>query len=869
MSIKSRADLIKAVNQKKKELTDKDVFLSEAFKRLANSILMGVGKIYGINTFRVNIYSSPNSSMTACIDEQCRVECNVSHQALKDLSMKDKLTTLIGWICHETSHRLWTDFATRSGIIEKMMAGPLFCSESSLVIDSLLRQKAKRRSVIEIFADISNILEDEYIEQRFMSSYWGYAPYIKFSRDVTRESLDTQIESIKTARTNGVGTANIAQYLIYQYRFNHAIPDYDDEAVECLRYLEPFIKEAIADDNGYTRTYKFLRITDELLAWLKQKCDENQSNQSQQSDSSDSSDESDSNDNSDSNSSSSDSSNSSESSDSSNSNESNSDDDNSNDSNDSSSSNSDNNSDDSSDSKDSDSSDSSADSNESDENEDDDNESSSKSNSSNKDEGDDSREDNDANDSSSGKDSENSDDEDSDGNEGSTDSNSSDNEENADGDNSNSSKQDSTEGESDDANNTSNSSNENIEDPTNESSNEQQNNENSSQSNGATDFDKEIDDLFNDAKERNEKEKQSHGEPDKRQQPLTKEKPDPKPGEQNSELTEGEQRSLEQALDALLSDTAKDKVEQDNEQDELNEMKTALQNANMGEYHNYPSRISKETDITPSANFDEMYSEVKTIIRRLVKEFKRQIKDDELGGILDGLYCGKELTAPYRADKKCMGKKQMPNEPIDMSVMLLIDHSGSMNGKRIKQATKTAMVVYEFCKELGIDISIYGHNDLGYTNLLSYVEFGSISHSDLQKISHMRHNVGGCNRDGAAIRYCIDRLNKQSSEKKLFFMISDGMPNSDNYGANFYYTDETETEVIAKGNAKDDIDEILRTYRKKKISFITAGIDNKQLLEALYVGGLAKNVRAKYLDVSDLSTMPKKFISILKSEIAK
>ena len=490
MSIKSRADLIKAVNQKKKELTDKDVFLSEAFKRLANSILMGVGKIYGINTFRVNIYSSPNSSMTACIDEQCRVECNVSHQALKDLSMKDKLTTLIGWICHETSHRLWTDFATRSGIIEKMMAGPLFCSESSLVIDSLLRQKAKRRSVIEIFADISNILEDEYIEQRFMSSYWGYAPYIKFSRDVTRESLDTQIESIKTARTNGVGTANIAQYLIYQYRFNHAIPDYDDEAVECIRYLEPFIKEAIADDNGYTRTYKFLRITDEFLAWLKQKCDENQSNQSQQSDSSDSSSDSDS-------SSSSASSNSSEDSSSSNSSDDNSNDDNlnsesSSDTDDTDSDDSENNS---SESKDNNASDNSSDSSDLDENEDAENDDSSKSNSSN-DEGDDSREENDKNDSSSGDDSSGSDDNDDnenpDENGSSSSADSSDTEDNSDDEGSNSSKEGSNENESGDKENTSNSSDGNGDDSTDESSSEQQNSENGSQSSGATDFDKEI-----------------------------------------------------------------------------------------------------------------------------------------------------------------------------------------------------------------------------------------------------------------------------------------------------------------------------------------------------------------------------------------
>ena len=66
-------------------------------------------------------------------------------------------------------------------------------------------------------------------------------------------------------------------------------------------------------------------------------------------------------------------------------------------------------------------------------------------------------------------------------------------------------------------------------------------------------------------------------------------------------------------------------------------------------------------------------------------------------------------------------------------------------GDRMTHARKTAIVLYDFCKSLGIPITIYGHStDAGGVALYSYAEFDSVDNEDCYRLMDM------CDRTGTA-----------------------------------------------------------------------------------------------------------------------
>ena len=72
------------------------------------------------------------------------------------------------------------------------------------------------------------------------------------------------------------------------------------------------------------------------------------------------------------------------------------------------------------------------------------------------------------------------------------------------------------------------------------------------------------------------------------------------------------------------------------------------------------------------------------------------------------------------------------------------------------------------------------------------------------------------------------------------------------------------------GNAKLDIVEIEKNCAKQGISIITAGIGNDaDEIKDLYEYGVSKKVAPQFLEITDLSKMPKRFVEILKKEIDK
>ena len=108
--------------------------------------------------------------------------------------------------------------------------------------------------------------------------------------------------------------------------------------------------------------------------------------------------------------------------------------------------------------------------------------------------------------------------------------------------------------------------------------------------------------------------------------------------------------------------------------------------------------------------------------------------------------------------------------------------------------------------------------------------------------------AGGCNRDGYAIRYVLNKLSKRQEETKLLFLLSDGLPNDDGYGSASLIRDLKEMQPI---------------FRANKVVFVPMCIDADSLksLRAIYGTSL--------VDSTNLEKLPFTLNNLLVKEILK
>lgn len=239
---------------------------------------------------------------------------------------------------------------------------------------------------------------------------------------------------------------------------------------------------------------------------------------------------------------------------------------------------------------------------------------------------------------------------------------------------------------------------------------------------------------------------------------------------------------------------------------------------------------------------------------RLAKEIQAKIKDRQQGGKINGLYNGRYLDRShlYRMDKRLFCKNDLPEDIPDMAISVLIDTSGSMfRDDKINEAMKTALIIYEFGQMMHIPVMVYGHNHSGSTMCMySLAEFNTLDGQDKYRICSL--TPSGCNRDGMALRFCADVLDKRREENKFVFIISDGRP----------------SEYQSREEAYSDIRNVLLDYSRKNVRFIAFGLGNDQeSIEDIYCQGLSKSCAAKFVATDEPAQLPKAVVKAIKSLI--
>lgn len=270
-------------------------------------------------------------------------------------------------------------------------------------------------------------------------------------------------------------------------------------------------------------------------------------------------------------------------------------------------------------------------------------------------------------------------------------------------------------------------------------------------------------------------------------------------------------------------------------------------------HHNVSFNINK-INCGDKVNYDYIMANLKPIskqatnkVRDAVLQKKRSLtqKRQERGNRLD-------VNAYVRSKNKkddtaiFINSKKPSKNPL-MAVSVIVDGSDSMSGDRILSAKYSAMIIEDFCRNLSIPFSCISHNTYGSVNINSYVDFDS-SNPKKDRYNLTKISTCGCNRDGFAIRYALNKIKYRKEPFKIMIIISDGLPNADNY--DFY-------------QAKEDISDIYKECKKKHIELLAFAIgDDVDKLKSLY----GEN---NLVDCRDLNKFPQTISKILAEKSKK
>ena len=224
--------------------------------------------------------------------------------------------------------------------------------------------------------------------------------------------------------------------------------------------------------------------------------------------------------------------------------------------------------------------------------------------------------------------------------------------------------------------------------------------------------------------------------------------------DQNSEYDGYDYEHAAEDIERLLEHMAEEKVTEELEEELSEELQREANSIRYGNAHrnihitvNRMARVDQ--DLIDSYN--RVAPELLMLSKRLQRSVSPALRDRRQGGKQTGLLIGKRLNqhALHRTDGRIFYNSRLPTEPINLSVGLLIDESGSMcSNDRITRARATAIVIQDFCESLGIPLLVVGHTAWSsHVELFSYSDFDTYDKNNRYRLMDM--SARDCNRDGA------------------------------------------------------------------------------------------------------------------------
>lgn len=312
---------------------------------------------------------------------------------------------------------------------------------------------------------------------------------------------------------------------------------------------------------------------------------------------------------------------------------------------------------------------------------------------------------------------------------------------------------------------------------------------------------------------------------------------------EDKEEQEGADEKSDLILQKILLDLVSETVDQDMGVEAQNRLQEELDGMEFEAAHNMVKKevLYKNTFTETEKSWLSAYEASARKVEKRLRTRLLPILENQKERTERRMYLGKKLDMRAIADPGgAVYKRIFPGKKTDAVVCVLVDNSGSMIGHRIEAAKVAALTLYDFCRQAGIPILVYGHHTDGYEHcdpseetvyFHSYAEFEE-DRNDRLRIVTMEND--GSNRDGAALLFMANKLLKRPEKQKLLFLISDGLPNATRYFGSY---------------ATADLKKIKEKLGKKGILFQAAAIGwDKEAIRKIYGNA--------YLDISSLEQLP-------------
>lgn len=268
-----RRKLRSRIQQEKKEIPDRELFLSERYKKLLRAV---AGEITDGEPVQVKVYADPYDHLGGWCDGKT-VAVNILNsftQSFPTLSLKSE--SILGILGHECGHKNYTDTSLRRAYLEGMeqgrwYPGPPKCGtkkeEQALQeIQACFQAKdAAALSVLSTAASfLHNNLEDVFVEEKMCRRYPGS---IRQGILLNRRRRLEQVPSVKKQKAMGYKKLSILLNLASQQALSGEINNWDGyqgEEISLVKELAPILEKAVAS----ATTRERVEATNQILLKL-------------------------------------------------------------------------------------------------------------------------------------------------------------------------------------------------------------------------------------------------------------------------------------------------------------------------------------------------------------------------------------------------------------------------------------------------------------------------------------------------------------------------------------------------------------------------------------------------------------------------
>lgn len=234
------------------------------------------------------------------------------------------------------------------------------------------------------------------------------------------------------------------------------------------------------------------------------------------------------------------------------------------------------------------------------------------------------------------------------------------------------------------------------------------------------------------------------------------------------------------------------------------------------------------------SNYNQVVKDQGLVIQIMKRKMERAIMSEDRMDYSGGFKSGKlDRGALVRAVRGADDVFRQKDDGVDLdtSVMVLVDMSGSMNGRKIDIARMTAIALGSVLERCGVEFEITGFHTHTTSNLqelkrhyareesrLTFARWDALAHfvfKDKRKpLRACMAQMGsihstGANADAESVMWAAQRLLKSQRNRKIMLVLSDGYPSHD-----------TEKQDVIEEKLRDVVDWI----GKQKIDVVGIGI---------------------------------------------